>query len=231
VIMTAAVAMVVFMMTFVIPTITSVLLDYGGELPLQTKILIGISNFVVRYGLIFFPLLAAAGIALKMFIKRNERARWHFETVMMRFPVVGRIIKEYNIAAITRGLNAPLQSGLSIDRCINLAADACQNLHYRRSLEESIKFVLKGIPLTEALKGYPSLYAPNIIGMLETGESTGKVDHMLGRLAEFYEKSVYETFRNMSSVIEPFLLISLGLVIGFIAVSVLTPIWKFAETI
>ena len=122
-------------------------------------------------------------------------------------------------------------SGVSIDVALKLSAEVSSNSHYQKSLKSGVRFIEKGIPLAEVLKGYPTLYPAITLRMIEVGEKSGKLTQMLKKLADFYEKSVAATMTNLASVIEPFLLLFVGLAVAFVAVSVLTPIWKFTETI
>lgn len=230
VIILAAVAVVIFMMTFVVPTIAGLLADYGAELPLPTRVLIATSNLVMNHGIIIAGLSAALVVALRLLVKTPKGKRL-FESLLFKIPLVKKIVLEYNIARFTRAMSAPLQSGLGIDQSLELALSTSENIHFKETIENSLTLVRKGVPLSEILIGYPKLYPPSVTRMIEIGEQTGKIDEMFSRLASFYEKSVFNTFNNLSSVIEPFLLIGIGLVVGFIAVSILTPIWQFAETI
>lgn len=230
IIIVAVIAVIIFMMTFVVPTISSILVDYGGTLPLTTRILIASSNFVLAYGLFLLPALVAFIIGLVLAIK-TPKGKWYFEEFLFIMPIIKKLNKEFNLARFTRSMSGPLLSGVSIDKALQLTADTCQNSHYKKSINEAIKFIHRGIPLSEVLQAYPKLYPPNVRRMIEVGEKTGKFDHMFSKLAIFYEKSVANAFANLSSVIEPFLIIFLGLMVGFIAVSILTPIWRFAETI
>ena len=226
----AAVSMIIFMMIFVVPTIAGLLTEYGSDLPITTKILVGASNFFVQYGIFFIPVIILLIIFIPKLLK-TKKGKWYFEELLFRLPIIKKIVIEYNIARFTISMSAPLLSGLAINKSLELAAETCQNSHYRETINKGLKFVYKGIPLSEVLHGYPRLYSPNVVRMIEIGEKTGKFDQMFARLAVFYEKSVFNTFNNLSSVIEPFLLLTIGFIVGFIAVSILTPIWKFTETI
>jgi type II secretory pathway component PulF len=138
---------------------------------------------------------------------------------------------EFNLARFSRAMSALLRSGVPIDQALELTSSVTGNSRYQKSILAAVGFVQKGIPMTEVLKGYPKLYPPIASRMIEVGERTGRMDHMLGRLAAFYEKSVTNTLGNISSVIEPLLLLSIGLAVGFVAVAILTPIWKFSQAI
>ncbi len=230
IIIAAALAIVTLMMTFVVPTITELLVEYSVEIPLSTKILIFISSTLNTYGLFIALALLIAGLSLYFWVKKPQGKRvW--DAVKLRIPVVKNIVKDFNLARITRSMSSLLKSGISLDEGLQLAASVCGNVYYQESLKASVLVVRKGVPLTEALHGYPALYPPMSTRMLEIGEKTGKLDHMFSRLAVFYEKSVLTTILNLSSIIEPVLLLVIGLGVGFVAVSILTPIWSFAQSI
>jgi type II secretory pathway component PulF len=230
IIITALIVMVTFMMIFVIPRITEVLSQYNVDLPLQTKILIWLSNTIIHYGFIIFPVLI---LLVFLFVRwtKTKKGKWRWDSFVLKIPQLKKVIIEFNLARFTRALSSMLKSGVRIDHALDLAAEVSGNSHYQKSIKKGINFVQKGIPLTEVLKGYPKLYPPITTRMVEIGEKTGKLDHMLSRLAEFYEKSVSTAIGNLASVIEPILLLAIGLAVAFVAISVLTPIWSFQKTI
>ncbi|MFA5070562.1 MAG: type II secretion system F family protein [Patescibacteria group bacterium] len=230
VIISALIVMVVFMMTFVIPKVTSVLSEYHVKLPLATRILIGLSNFILHYGYYVFPaLIVLVYLFLRWIKSKKGKKRW--DAFLLKIPHLKKIMAEFNLARFARSMSALMKSGVPIDESLALAADVSSNTFYAESLASGIQFVRKGIPLAEILKGHPKLYPPITVRMIEVGEKTGKLDHMLSRLATFYEKSVLNTIANLASVIEPVLLLCIGLAVAFVAISVLTPIWKFSETV
>lgn len=230
IIVMALIVIVVFMMVFVIPKITSVLTSYKVDLPMATKILIWLSNFLISYGLILLPIVI---IAIYLFRKwtRKGKGKWRWDVFLLKIPRLNKIIVEFNQARFTRALSSLLKSGVRIDQALDLAAGVSNNSHYQKSIRAGINFIQKGIPLAEVLKGHPKLYPPITSRMVEVGEKTGKLDHMLNRLATFYEKSVNTAIGNLASVIEPALLLIIGFAVAFVAISVLTPVWKFSETI
>ncbi len=230
IILTALFLIVIFMMIFIVPRVTGVLVEYNVQLPLATRALIAMSNFVIHIGPYLLPVIIVVIALLRRWI-RTPKGKWKWDTFLLHIPRARTILKEFNIARITRSLSSMLKSGVAIDQALLLAADVAGNSHYQRSIRAGIKFVQKGVGIGEVLKGYPDLYPPLTTRMVEVGERTGKLDHMFTRLASFYEKSVLTTLTNMASIIEPLLLIAIGLSVGFLAIAVLTPIWKFAETI
>ncbi len=230
VIVSALIIMVTFMMIFVIPKITSILTEYGVDLPLTTKILIWISNNLINYGIFLIPLAALLFYLFKKWVK-TEKGKWLWDSFLLKMPTLNKIVVKFNLARFSRSLSALLKSGVSIDQALDLTSEVSNHSHYKKSLQSGINFVQRGIPLTEVLVGYPKLYPPITTRMVEVGERAGKLDYMLNRLAKFYEKSVTTTIQNLTSVIEPVLLITVGLGVAFVAVSVLLPIWRFTETI
>ena len=222
----ALIVMVIFMMVFVVPNITSVLTEYEVDLPLTTKVLIWLSNFLINYGLFLIPLVILIVFLLSKWTK-TEKGKWKWDSFILSIPRIKKLIIEFNQARFARSMNALLKSGIPINQSLDLAAGVSNNSHYQKSIRGGINFVQKGIPMAEVLKGHPKLYPPLTTRMIELGEKTGKLDHMLNRLASFYERSVETTIANLSAVIEPALLISIGFAVAFVAISVLTPVWKY----
>jgi len=226
-----AILIIIFLLTFVIPTIASTLSEYGAELPLPTKIIIAVSDFVIhRWWFVLMVLISFFG-SIYYAIKKYRWGKRAYEKFLFKTPGIKTIVLNYNIARATRSVSAPLLSGLGLDKSIELSQKTLSNNHYQEAMHHCLVVVQKGIPLSEALLRYPEMFTPNVTRLVEVGEKTGRIDEMMSRLADFHEKTLFNIFGNISSIIEPFLLVMIGLVVGFITVSVLTPIWRFAETI
>ncbi|MFA6588214.1 MAG: type II secretion system F family protein [Patescibacteria group bacterium] len=230
VVLSALVIVVIFMMTFVVPRITEVLIQYNVKLPVATRIVIGLSNFLMHYGLYLVPGLILLGYLFRKW-QTSRRGKRQWDSFILKIPRLKILIREFNLARLTRALSALLKSGMQIDNAMNLAAEVSNNSQYTDSLKDSIKFIQKGIPISETMRGYPKLYPTITSQMVSVGEKTGKLDYMLARLAAFYEKSVTTAMGNMASIIEPVLLISIGFTVAFMALAILTPIWKYADTV
>ncbi len=230
IIITALLVMVTFMMVFVVPKVTGVLTQYDVDLPIATKVLIAISKFLISYGIFLIPVIALLAFAFRKWIKTNKGKHvWH--SFLLKIPRLNKMIVEFNLARLARSMSALLKSGVSFDEAMELAASVSNNVMFQDSLRVGIPFIQKGVGFSEVLKGYPKLYPPITTRMVEVGERSGKLDHMLSRLATFYEKSVTTSIGNLASVIEPVLLLCIGFAVAFVAIAVLTPIWKFSETI
>lgn len=230
VIMSALVGIVTLMMIFVIPKITSILTEYEVQLPLTTRILIGSSNFLLKYGIFLIPVVMVLVYLFRRWT-RSVKGKRYWDSFLLKIPRLNTIIIQFNLARFARSMSSLLKSGVIIDQALQLSAEVSKNSYYRTSLTSGISFIQRGIPLAEVLKGNSRLYPPLAIRMIEVGEKTGKVDHMFTRLAIFYEREVSAAMTNLASVIEPALLLCIGFTVGFVAISVLTPIWKFSETI
>lgn len=230
VIIVALFIMVTLMMIIVIPRVTGILNEYNVALPLTTRILVAVSGFLVSWGFVFFPVLA---VLIYLFHRwtTSERGKPRWDGFLLRLPYVSRIIKEFNVARFSLAITSLLESGITLDQALSYAANVPNHTAYRVAARDSIRYVRRGVNLTEVLKRYPHLYPPLLRRMVELGEESGKLNSMVKRAAQFYERSVDRTMRNISTVIEPVLLITVGLVVGFVAVSILTPIWSFSATV
>jgi len=230
VIVCALIVMVTFMMIFVIPKVTGILSEYKVQLPLATRILMGLSYFIIHWGWTLIPVIIALVFIIRK-ILRTPKGKWRWDTLVLKIPRLNKIIIEFNLARFARALCVLLKSGVPFDQAIELTADVSSNSHYTKALKSGIGFIQRGVNLTEVLAAYPKLFPPITSRMIGVGEKTGKLDHMLHKLATFYEKSVNTSVGNLASVIEPVLLLCIGFTVAFVAISVLTPIWKFSATV
>jgi len=231
VIITAALIIATLMMIFVIPQITSILTEYDIELPLTTRILIYVSDFMATYGLLVLPTAFIAGFVGFRAMVSTPVGKRRWDSLKLRLPLVKKIVIDFNLAKFSRAMHALLMSGMSMDDALQLAAGVTGNVRYQEAILHGAKFIRKGIALTDVLVGYPVLFPALTCRMIEVGEKTGKLDHMLDRLARHYEKSVTNTLQNLSTIIEPILLLIIGVFVGLLGIAILTPIWNFADSI
>ncbi len=172
VIITAAIVIVSLMLAFVIPNITSILTEYNVELPLQTKILIFLSDTLYNYGILIALAFLLMIILLKKIIK-TKKGREIWDGLKLNIPFFKNIVIEFNLAKFSRAMSTLLKSGISIDQALELSSTICGNIYYQKSIKSCIPVIQKGIPLTEVLSGFPNLYPPITTRMLEIGEKTG----------------------------------------------------------
>src|SRR6185295_12286754 len=167
--------------------------------------------------------IVACFIGVKL-VSSNAKSKWQWDAFKFQIPVFNTVLREFNLARISRAMSVLLKSGMPMDQALEFAATLTNNSHYQKSVLATIPIIRKGIPLTEVLHGYPKLYPPIASRMIEIGERTGQVDKMFDKLATFYEKSVSQTLANLSTIIEPFLLLTMGAIVGLIGLAILTPI-------
>ncbi|RJQ37552.1 type II secretion system F family protein [Candidatus Parcubacteria bacterium] len=220
----ALVVIGMLMMIYVVPTLTQTFAELEIDLPLTTKIVIGASNIFLQY--YYLVLIAGAALVLgAWYALRLPSVRLAFDSAILRVPLFGPLIQKLNSARFARTLSSLIGSGTPITRALEVTAAVLGNHRFRQSLEGAAAVVQQGKPLSDVLKKHPELYPPLVTEMLQVGEETGATTSMLLRLALFYEEEVTATTKNMSSVIEPVLMIVIGAIVGFFAISMIQPIY------
>ena len=230
VVISAMVIIGILMFIFVIPTLLATFQELNVELPVTTRAIIAISNFLSTHYLLvlLFFLLAVAGFIYGLRTKRGKRAA-HY--MVLHIPVISKIAKEANAARTARTLASLLAAGVDIIEAISITRDVLQNSYFKDVLSDAEGRVQKGIPLSAIFLDYGQLY-PILLGeMVAVGEETGKLSDMLIRVGMFYEGEVDTATKNLSTIIEPVLMIIIGFAVGIFAVSMITPMYSIVDTI
>ncbi len=220
----------IFMMTVVVPKITSMLKDFNAELPLPTKILISISDALANHGIIALVALVAF-IALVAKILSTPKGKYAFQSVLLKMPIISPIIKKINLARFSRTISSLLKTDIMIIKTFQITANVLGNLHYRKALQEMAEKIKKGGQINEVVKEYPKLFPPVITEMIMVGEQTGELDSILEELAEFYESEVDQIMNNLPSIIEPLLILILGAGVGAVAVAIIMPMYSLTSAV
>lgn len=217
-----AVIAVIFLMVGVIPKLASILIENGGELPPQTKLIIFISDALIHKWLILIGGLAAIGFVFKRWSSTNK-GRHQLHRIFLKLPIFGKITQKVNVARFARTFSSLLGAGVSVNESLDTTAGALSNVVIRDALLDASKKIRNGHTVAESLA--ESNVLPGIvIQMAAVGEETGQLDTVLNKVAEFYEDEVDTMIDSMASIIEPLLIVGLGTVVGFIVASVLGPI-------
>ena len=230
IVITLIIAIAILMMIFLVPTLSETFRELGGELPLSTQVIIWVSDFLVRY--VFFVLiaLAATGMLCASFFKTPIGKRY-LSFALLKLPVISSITKQANAALTMRTLSSLISSGVSMVQALEITKKVLQNPFYTNVLERAEKEVQKGLPLSSVFQAEGKLY-PVLVGeMIEVGEETGKLSEMLLKGAVFYEGEVDSITKNLSTVIEPALMIIIGIAVGFFAVAMIKPIYSLGDLI
>ncbi len=220
----------ILMFIFVVPTLVNTFAELDAELPSSTKIVIFISNALSKHTLLFFGILFSTGISL-YFLSKLRSVKYGFEYCLLRIPVIGLITKEVNAARTTRTLASLLAAGVSVTRAILITRDVIQNHFYKEVLATVANNVEKGVPISKAIKENIQLYPVMVGEMIEVGEETGNLSVMLSDIASFYEDEVDLKTKDLTTIIEPILMILIGAAVGFFAISMITPMYSLVNAI
>ncbi len=220
----------ILMMVYVLPTITGTFLKMGVDLPLSTRILIGSSTYMSENGgvVLLGAILFVVGII--SFGKTRVGKRF-FHLGLIYLPVIGNLVKQTNAAYTGRTLSSLLSSGVDVIGAIEITKEVVQNVHYKDILEEARAHVEKGTPLSETFIAHENRY-PILVGeMILVGEETGNISAMLTEIATFYENEVEQKTKDLSTIIEPLLMVVIGATVGFFALAMIAPIYSISDSI
>ncbi len=217
----------VMMMTFVIPKLTDMYRDLGAELPLPTKIMIGLSDIMTGFWWLILLLAVLTAFGLWRF-SRTVPGRYLFARLVLRLPIVGPISGQSQLAELSRTLGLLISSGVPILTAMDISKGAIGNVLYLEALDRAAVAVEKGAPLSEAMKREP-LFPVSLAQMVEVGEETGKVDEVLFKVSTFFENEVDQSVKNLSTALEPIIMVLLGVMVGFLILSVILPIYSLTS--
>ncbi len=218
------------MLVFVIPKLSQTFADLKVELPPTTKFVIGLGNFVSNSWYLIPFIFFAVFIIFKMAAK-TKIGRWIIDSILLRVPVISDLIKKTNSAYTVRTLGSLIASGVPIIKSLELVADSLSNIFFKNAILDVVEKVKKGSKMGEAMKKYEGkIYSTLVIQMIEIGEETGKTAEILSKLADFFESEVSNATKNLSSIVEPVLMIVIGAVVGFFVVSMMQPMYSMIQT-
>ena len=223
------VALMVFLVTYVVPTFATLYTSMQAQLPRMTIILIAVGTTARSYIIGFAVLLAAAIAGLRWWMRR-ESARVRIDRLKMRIPVAGEIWLKYQVAQLARILSTLLTGGIPLVQAMETAADSLSTPVLKRAVEAAGKSVREGQPLSGSLR-VSKMIPPLALDMIEVGESTGALPSMLNSVAEFFEEDVNTKMQATLSLIEPAIMLVMGGVVAFVLIALYLPIFSLADTI
>src|SRR3989338_3685807 len=214
----------ILMFTMIIPKLSEIILQSGQEVPVYTKIVIGISNIMVNYGIFLLAGLIAL-IGYIVYLARSLRGKQMIDELKITAPIFGPLFRKVYLARIADNLDTMLSSGIPIVRAIQITSDVVSNSKYQAILITASEEVKAGATLSQSLSKYETI--PQIlVQMIKVGEETGALGQILKTLAKFYKREVDDAVETLVSLIEPVMIVALGLGVGLILVSVLMPIYS-----
>lgn len=227
IIMIAMVGIGALMLIYVVPTLVSTFKELNVPLPASTQFIIFISESLLESGLIV--LVAAAALIYSFFYwKKTKKGKSVMDLIIIKLPVIGGINQKFNSARTCRTLSSLISSGVNILEALEITKGVIQNHFYQEILEDARAKIQRGEPVSKAFLSNDILYPPLVGEMMAIGEETGELSQMLLRLASFYESEVSAATKDLSTIIEPALMVFIGIVVGFFAISMISPMYNLA---
>jgi len=230
VIMSAMIVIGVLMFAFVVPTLANTFKELGVVLPTSTRVLIFFGNFFSNNLILTFIIIVSVALGLYLFFRAKFMAKY-IDFIVVRIPIIGNLTKELNTARTARTMSSLLSSGVSIMRAVEITQDVVQNVYYKKILNEAKIAVEKGAPFSQVFEANTNLYPVMMSEMIQVGEETGKLSDMLLQIALFYEEEIENKTKNLSTIIEPLLMIVIGSGVGFFAISMISPLYSILGSI
>ena len=229
-VLVVAVVVVWVIMIFVIPAFKQVFASFGANLPWLTLQVIAISDFFVKYWWAMLIMIVAAFVGIRMSIKRSETVRLLVHRLQLKLPVIGGILEKATIARWTRTLQTMFAAGVPLVESLDAVGGASGNMVYIQATKRIQTEVSTGTSLTQAMAA-TNLFPVMVLQMTQIGEESGSLDNMLGKVADFYEREVDDAVAALSSLLEPIIIVFLGIVVGGLVVAMYLPIFKLGAVI
>jgi len=224
------ISIAILMLVYVIPKLTLTFKEFGAELPLSTRIIISTSDFFGNY--YAFIIIAIIAIVVGFYTASKTLVGKHIlGQIYLKLPIIGTIVQEINSARTARTLSSLLSSGVEVVLAIKITSNVVQNVHYKDMLQKASVEIQKGASLESMFNTQTELYPPFVGEMVGVGEETGTLSKTLLEVAEFYEKEVSQKTKDMSTVIEPFLMVFIGIGVGFFALAMISPIYSLSNNL
>ncbi len=231
VILTAMGIIGIVMSTVVLPKLIEIFDEFDAELPLATRVLISAVNFLSNPLYLTFVIAITIGLVVGYITALRKIPAFHrlIHKSTLKLPIFGPVIKQINLARFSLSLSSLLKSTIPIIDAVEITGQTCSNLTYQSALKESANQIKSGKPFSEILASYPDLFPPMVTEMVMVGERTGEVDRLLAELSEFYSDEVDKTMKNFTVIIEPVIILLLGVAVAGVAIAVIMPIYSLTQ--
>lgn len=229
VVVTMAILITTFLMVKVVPTFENIFISIGVSLPVPTQILINVSHIIRRYLLFLVITLGLSIFAVSQVIK-TDKGRLAFDTFLLKIPVIGKLLRKVAIARFARTLSTLQKSGVSILTALEIVGKTSGNKVIESAVIQTKMSIKEGESIAQPLTA-SKVFPPMVTRMISVGEQTGKLEEMLGKVADFYESEVDAAVSGLTSLIEPLIIAFLGIVVGGIVVSMFLPIVKLVQVV
>ncbi len=227
----ATIGITIFLIVYLFPKIMPIFASLHAELPMSTRIVMWVSELVREHGFTMLAILTIVSAALTVAVKKSSVVHFIFDLFILKIPLVGGIIRDYNVSNITRTLGILLKSGITLNQAVAITSETTKNLVYKRKLLMLGSAVVRGEKMSTHLRKYRAIF-PEIFGqMVAVGERSGSLSNTFVYISDLYENEVDDLTKNLSTMIEPALMIVMGILVGFIAISIITPIYGITQNL
>lgn len=230
VVFSAMIIIGIIMLTYIVPTLMKTFKELNLALPTPTKIVLFISDMIINNG-IFLLLIIIILVGLMYFWSKSANGKNILHYLIIRIPAIGNLVKEVNSARTARSMSSLITSGVDVLEALRITKDIVQNVHYKKVIEESAQAVEKGDLISKVFHNNEKLYPSFFSEMIEVGEETGKIGEMLLGVAVYYEEDVDQRTKDMSTIIEPVLMIVIAVGVGFFAIAMISPMYSLVNAI
>ena len=220
----------VLLFIYVVPQLTATFKELGIALPLSTQVVIGTSDFFSAHALLALALLAGFFLALVL-LARSARGKRGIDFALLRLPVIAPLLREVNAARVGHTLSLLLSAGVPVLSALEITAEVVQNVYYKAVLVEARGAVQKGESLSSVLRSNERLYPAFLSEMAAVGEETGQLSKVLREAGSFFEQEVEQKTKDLSTIVEPALMVVVGVAVGFFAVAMITPMYSLMNSI
>jgi type IV pilus assembly protein PilC len=225
VIISVMIIIAILMLILVVPQLAEMFEELNIELPFTTKLVIGLGEFLSNNILLLLLIFILFFLVLRFLLMTNlgKRAK---DAILLKLPIIGPLVKKINSSYMVRTLSLLIASGISFVRSLEIVGGVLPNVYFSQAISEAKNKVQKGEKLSAVLKKYPQLFPKSVFQMIEVGEETGETSKVLAELADFFEEEVSIATKNLVAIIEPLLMVFIGAVVGFFAISMIQPIYS-----
>lgn len=224
------VVVMVLMLVFVIPSLSEIIIEAGQEIPIYTRIVIGISDFFVNFGflLLILVILGAGGL---WYFAQTEKGGYQIDMIKVKTPIIGNLFAKLYLSRIADNMNTMLSAGIPVVRSLEITGEVVGNKMYQSIMEGAVQDVKAGTSISQSLQKHKEAIPPIMVQMVQVGEETGSLGSILETLARFYKREVDGAVDTLIGLIEPIMIVFLGLGVGFLLTSILVPIYNIASSL
>jgi type IV pilus assembly protein PilC len=227
---TLVMSVIMFMMIFIVPDIMDAIVSLGGAIPLETRLLIGVSNFLINYWYVVIAAPFVIYFTLNYYYRSSSKARFRMDGLMLKIWVIGPVNEKIKISRFTRYFSLMFASGITVLDAINLSKSVVSNAVLEDGIDRAWQQISEGSSISEAFKNI-GIFPPLVVRMLRVGESSGQMDKSLNNVSYFFDRDINDSIEKMEPVLQTGLMASIGLIVMWLALSVLGPIYDTIGTI